>query len=100
MDKAEYLLKSRYPSTKLGMIICAGGTVGRIIAGYTIILRNLHNEIAIITSNGTINKNHESKNRMALRVTVEKNVNNERVQFLKKLLEYNKFTVSQFHLII
>ena len=41
-----------------------------------------------------INKNHEFEELNGVKCgIVEKNVNNERAQFLKKLLEYNKFTV-------
>ena len=41
-----------------------------------------------------INKNHEFEELNGIKCgIVEKNVNNERAQFLKKLLEYNKFTV-------
>jgi hypothetical protein len=41
-----------------------------------------------------INKNHEFEELNGVKCAiVEKNVKPERVQFLKKLLEYNKFTV-------
>ena len=41
-----------------------------------------------------INKNHEFEELDGVKCgIVEKNVQPERVQFLKKLLEYNKFTV-------
>ena len=41
-----------------------------------------------------INKNHEFEELNGVKCgIVEKNVKPERVQFLKKLLEYNKFTV-------
>jgi hypothetical protein len=41
-----------------------------------------------------INKNHEFEELNGVKCgIVEKNVNNERAQFLKKLLEFNKYTV-------
>ena len=41
-----------------------------------------------------INKNHEFEELNGVKCgIVERNVNNERAQFLKRLLEYNKFTV-------